>query len=154
MNWRRPPGPSGGKMTNRTFRLAVSTALGLALAGLAGRAIAQDNAAPPAEGTPPAGGEAAAPAATAPPAAATVASGSATDVTLRQGGIGIDGDVVIGLSKGNAGKPIQIVPNLYYGVSNELTVGFAHNPGAEVFQTQGSGLCLSGTPDCPKVYNN
>jgi hypothetical protein len=143
-------------MMNRTVRLAVSTALGLALAGLAGSAMAQDNAAPPAEGTPPAGGEAAAPpAATAPPAAATVASGGATDVTLHQGGIGIDGDVVIGLSKGNAGKPINIVPNLYYGVSNELTVGLAHNPGAEVFQTAGTGLCLSGTSGgCDKVYNN
>ena len=58
-------------------------------------------------------------------------------MTLHQGGINIDGDLVIGLSKGSAGKPIQIVPNLYYGVSNELTVGFANNPGAEVFQADG-----------------
>src|SRR3954471_24544018 len=117
MNWRRPPGPSGGKMTNRTVRLAVSTALGLALAGLAANAIAQDNAAPPAEGTPPAGGgPAAAAPATGPPAAAA-ATGGGRGVTLHQGGIGIDGDIVIGMSKDFAGKPIQIVPNLYYGVS-------------------------------------
>ncbi len=141
-------------MTNRTVRLAVSTALGLALAALAGSAMAQDNAAPAAEGTPPAGGEAAAPAATTPPAAAA-SGGFATDVTLHQGGIMIDGDVVIGLSSGSAGKPIQIVPNLYYGVSNELSVGLAHNPGAEIFQTDGRGLCLSGTSGgCAKVYNN
>jgi hypothetical protein len=141
-------------MTNRTARLLVSSALGLALAG-SGSAFAQDP--PPAEGTtPPAGGEATPP----PPAAAPAASsGGATDVTLRQGGIGIDGDLVIGLSKDNAGKPIQIVPNLYYGVSDVLTVGLAHNTGSEIFQAVnvpgGRGLCLSGESDgCRKVYNN
>jgi len=147
-------------MMNRTVRLAVSTAFGLALAGLAGNAIAQDNAAPPAEGTPPAGGDpaAAAPATTPPPAAAAT-GGGVTDVTLRQGGIGIDGDIVIGMSKDFAGKPIQIVPNLYYGVNDQLTVGVAHNAGSEVFQAfsvfGGRGVCLSGQSDgCRKVYNN
>jgi hypothetical protein len=57
------------------------------------------------------------------------------------------------------GKPIQIVPNLYYGVSSELTVGFAHNTGAEIFRRAalpgGLCLCLSGTSgNCAKVYNN
>ena len=123
-------------MTNRTARFVVCSALGLALATLAGpgRALAQDA---PAEGTPPAEG-------TAPPAAAAAPASSSgggylspTDVTLRQGAISIDGDVVVNLSSGAVGKPVQIVPNLYYGVNDALTVGFAQNPLAEIFQTIG-----------------
>jgi len=140
-------------MTHRTVHLVICSALGLALAST-GRAFAQDT---PAEGTPPAGGEATTP----PPAGPSAASNapiSATEATLHQGGIAVDGDAVFNLSKDNAFKPIQIVPNLYYGVSSELTVGFAHNTNAEIFQAAavpgGRGLCLSGTSGgCAKVYN-
>ena len=84
---------------------------------------------------------------------------SATEATLHQGAISVDGDVVIGLSKGNAWKPIQVIPNLYYGVSNELTAGFANNTNAEIFQAVsapgGRGLCLSGSSNgCAHVYNS
>lgn len=147
-------------MKNRTVRSVICSAVGLAMVALvgAGRALAEDSAAASAEGAPPAGGEAAA--TTPPPAAASVSAPiSATEATLHQGEISVDGDVVIGLSKGNAGEPIQIVPNLYYGVSPELTVGFAHNTNAEIFQAAsvlgGRGLCLSGTSGgCAHVYNN
>jgi len=140
-------------MMNRTVHLVICSALGLAFAST-GRAFAQDT---PAEGTPPAGGEATTPAPAGPSAAAS-APISATEATLHQGGISVDGDVVINLSKDAVGKPIQLVPNLYYGVSSELTVGFAHNPGAEIFQAVaapgGSGLCLSGTSgNCAHLYN-
>ena len=84
---------------------------------------------------------------------------SATEATLHQGAVNIDGDLVIGLSKGSAWKPIQIIPNLYYGVSNELTAGFANNTNAEIFQAVsapgGRGLCLSGSSNgCAHVYNS
>jgi hypothetical protein len=77
-------------------------------------------------------------------------------VTLRQGGISIDGDVAVGMSSGAAGKPISIVPNVYYGVNDQLTVGLASNPISEIFQNvAGQGLCLSGEADgCGKLYNN
>src|SRR5436305_12541551 len=121
------------KRKNRTVRLGVSTGLALAVVALsgAGRALARDSAA---------------------------SAISATEATLRQGAIGVDGDVVVGLSKGKAWKPVQVVPNLYYGVTNELTAGFAHNTDAEIFQAAsvpgGRGLCLSGTNDgCQKLYN-
>jgi len=144
-------------MTNRTVRFVVCSALGLALAG-SGSAFAQGNAAAP-EGAPPAapaGGEAP-PAVAATPAPAAPAAASATNITLHQGGIGIDGDIGVGLSKGAAGKPISIVPNVYYGVTDTLTVGLADNPGSEIFQTLGlaqRGLCLSGSTNCAKTYNN
>ena len=146
-------------MTNRYGRFAVTTALGLALAMVTGNAYAQDPAAsPPTEGTAPAGGDATTPPATT-SGGPTSASLAPTDVTLRQGAISIDGDIVIGMSKDFAGKPIQIVPNLYYGVNDALTVGIAHNTNAEIFQANsvlgGRGLCLSGESDgCRKLYNN
>jgi len=69
--------------------------------------------------------------------------------------VSIDGDLAVGLSSGATGKPINIVPNVYYGATPTLTVGLAHNPGSEIFQTFGRGLCLSGTSgNCAKVYNN
>lgn len=147
-------------MTNRSVRFAVCSALGLALAGLAGSSVAFAQDPPPAtEGTtPPPGGE------TTPPPAGDAAGGAAAPatgaplVTLRQGGFSIDGDVVIGLSSGSAGEPIQIVPNFYYGVSDVLSVGLAHNPGAEIFQTGSpvtGGLCLTGeSGGCFNFYNN
>jgi hypothetical protein len=77
-------------------------------------------------------------------------------VTLKQGGISIDGDVAIGMASGAAGKPISIVPNVYYGVNEALTVGLASNPFSEIFQNvAGRGLCLSGEADgCAKIYRN
>jgi hypothetical protein len=123
----------------------------VALSGT-GRALAQDNAAP--EGATPVSGEAAA--TTPPPAAASVSAPiSAAEATLHQGAISIDGDLVMSLSKDAVFKPVQIVPNLYYGVSSELTAGFVHNPFAEIFQTSGRGLCITGSSNgCAKVYNN
>ena len=143
-------------MTYGIARFVVCSALGLALATLAGpgRALAQDA---PAEGTPPAEGTARPAAAT--PATPAPSSGGGyltpTDVTLRQGAISIDGDVVVNLSSDAVGEPVQIVPNLYYGVNDALTVGFAQNPGAEIFQTTGSGLCITGSSKgCEHFYNN
>ena len=145
-------------MKNRTVRSAVCSALGLAVVALSGsgRALAEDKAGP-AEAAPRAGGDATP---TPPPAAASVTAPiSATEATLHQGAVNIDGDLVIGLSKGSAWKPIQIIPNLYYGVSNELTAGFANNTNAEIFQAVsapgGRGLCLSGSDKgCDHVYNS
>jgi len=59
------------------------------------------------------------------------------------------------MSKSAVGKPFSIVPNVYYGINDQLMVGIANNPGSEVFQTAtGAGLCLAGTSSgCPKVYN-
>lgn len=142
-------------MTNRSVRFAVCSALGLALAGLAGSGVAFAQDPPPADPTaPPPAGETAPPPATGDATAVPAAGGAGPAVTLRQAGVSVDGDVVIGLSSGSTGEPIQITPNLYYGISDQLTIGIAHNPFAEIFQTFGGGLCLSGEPTCSNVYNN
>src|SRR5437763_13225030 len=103
-------------MRRRTVRSVVRAAFGLALAGLrgSGTAFAQDP--PPAEATPPASGEpAAAPATATPGRTAAPAPASPTVLTLHQGSISVDGDVIANMSKDLVGKPIQIVPNLYLG---------------------------------------
>ena len=102
-------------MKIRTAPLSFTTALVLALVALpgSGRAFAQASPAP-GEGAATGGDTAAT--TPAPAAAAVTAPISATEATLHQGAIDVNGDLVIGLSSGNAGKPIQIIPNLYYGV--------------------------------------
>jgi hypothetical protein len=88
------------------------------------------------------------------PAPAPAAAGNPTDITLHKGGISIDGDLAVGMSKDATGKPISIVPNVYYGVNDQLTVGLASNPGSEIFQNvAGQGLCVSGTTDCAGGFN-
>ena len=144
-------------MTNRTVRFLVCSAIGLALAG-SGRAFAQDN--PPAEGgaaPPPAAGGEATPGVAATPAPAPAGAGNPTDITLKAGQVGAEADVAINLTKELVGKPFSIVPNVYYGVTDALSVGLASNPGSEVFQSPaaGNGLCLAGTSGgCGKIYSN
>jgi hypothetical protein len=145
-------------MKNRTVRFIFPAVLGAAVGALAGpgSACAADSAGP-AEAAPGTGGEAAP--TTPPPAAPSVSAPiSATEATLHQGAIAIDGDVVANLAKESAFKPVQVVPNLYYGVSNELTAGFAHNTNADIFQAAsvegGRGVCLGGSSNgCAHFYN-
>ena len=63
-------------------------------------------------------------------------------LTLAQGMLEVTVPLGIGLDKDVAGKPIFLSPTIYYGVSDAFTVGIRH------FQ----GLCVSGGPECPKVY--
>lgn len=65
-------------------------------------------------------------------------------LTLADGMLEVTVPLGIGLSKDRAGKPIFFTPSVYYGVTDTLTLGIRH------FQ----GLCVSGGPDCPKVYND
>lgn len=66
-------------------------------------------------------------------------------LTRAKGMIEIHGDVFINLSESAVAKPIAIAPDIWYGVSDKLTVGLTHN----------LGLCLTGTDNgCAKVYND
>jgi len=66
-------------------------------------------------------------------------------LTLAKGMIEIRGDVFVNLSKDAAGEPISIAPDVYYGVSDKLSVGLTHN----------LGICITGEDGgCAKVYND
>ncbi|MBC8132975.1 MAG: hypothetical protein H7X95_08350 [Deltaproteobacteria bacterium] len=62
--------------------------------------------------------------------------------------------LLMNASKGTFGKPTSLAPDLYYSISDTIQVGLLHT-GPMGWQTlPGAGLCLTGTPSCPKVYNN
>ncbi|HEX8910020.1 MAG TPA: hypothetical protein VF805_12530 [Anaeromyxobacteraceae bacterium] len=63
-------------------------------------------------------------------------------LTLAAGLLEVSVPLGIGVSRYRSGKPIFLTPSVYYGVSDTFTIGLRH------FQ----GLCLSGGPDCPKIY--
>ncbi len=70
---------------------------------------------------------------------------NARPLTLAKGMIEIRADVFINMSTDLVGKPIAIAPDIYYGVSDKLSLGLTH----------GIGLCLTGTDSgCAKVYND
>jgi hypothetical protein len=88
-----------------------------------------------------------------PPPPANWLDYNARPLTLSKGMLGIHADIVSNLSSGKGGKPVNIAPNLYYGVTDQLTIGVAENPEAE-FLPVGYGLCLGGTYCNNKFFNN
>lgn len=59
------------------------------------------------------------------------------------------------LSKDLIGKPISLVPNVYYGVSDKLQLGLVHDGPMRMQTPPGAGLCLTGSSNgCPHVYDN
>ena len=74
---------------------------------------------------------------------------------LPKGRALIDVYLEISLVSGNVFKPFSIAPDLWYGVSDDITVGLVHSVAGETgfIGGTGSALCLSGSDVC-KVYNN
>jgi hypothetical protein len=94
------------------------------------------------------------------PAEATAMGGpELTNILLAPGRLDIRVPLAIGLNSGDAGKPISIPVDIYYGLNEDLTIGLSHSNGtvaAVMPYGAGAGLCLSGKDDggCPKVYDN
>lgn len=66
-------------------------------------------------------------------------------LTLPSGMAQLRLDLDINMSRNAAGKPIVLAPDLYYGVSSDLTIGVDHV----------RSLCLSGQADgCRKTYDD
>lgn len=63
-------------------------------------------------------------------------------LTLAEGMLEVTVPLGIGLSKDHSGKPLTLAPSAYYGLTDALTVGLRHD----------QGFCLSGGPECQKVY--
>ena len=76
-------------------------------------------------------------------------------LTLPRGRLLLDALVEINLSSGGAFKPFSITPDLWYGATDELTVGLVHSSLAASGFIGGVGdaLCLSGSGSgCPDLY--
>jgi hypothetical protein len=91
------------------------------------------------------------------PAARIDADDELAPLTLGEGEIRIDGVFEISLSSGSVFEPFSIAPDIYYGLSDELTLGVIHSGFGTTgfFGGLGNGLCLTGEDGgCPNVYDN
>src|SRR5687768_14788793 len=65
--------------------------------------------------------------------------------------------IVINMTSDLVADPINVPLDIYYGVSDDLTLGISHSSGLVQGVTPyriASGLCLSGDLFCSKAYNN
>jgi hypothetical protein len=60
----------------------------------------------------------------------------------------------INTSRNLGAKPISLAPDLYYAVTDSVQIGLLHNLPMGLLTRPGAGICLSGKPSCPRVYNN
>lgn len=62
--------------------------------------------------------------------------------------------LLVDASKGSFGKPTSLAPDLYYALSDTVQIGLLHTGPMGWQSRPGFGLCLTGNPECPEVYNN
>lgn len=77
--------------------------------------------------------------------------------TLAEGKISIAAALQVGLVKENAGDPLSIAPDVWYGINNKLSAGVVTSAQAQTgFWTglAGTGLCVSGDGCNDKVFDN
>jgi hypothetical protein len=95
-----------------------------------------------------------------PHAADAAAEGGEEQLTLPKGRALLDAFLEANLSSGAAFKPFSISPDVWYGATDEITVGLVHSAlGATGFMGRlgafngGDALCLAGSDNgCPDVY--
>jgi hypothetical protein len=94
---------------------------------------------------------------TKPPDAAAAAADGADQLTLPKGRALIDGYLAINLSDGASFKPVSISPDIWYGATDDITVGLVHS-GVGQSGFMGNpirSLCLTGTENgCLDFYSN
>lgn len=78
-------------------------------------------------------------------------------LVLPKGGIDVNAQVEIDLSKNLVGKPISLAPDIWYGVTDDLTLGLVHSTTGSTGLIGGFGdsLCLTGKDNgCEHLYKN
>jgi hypothetical protein len=67
-----------------------------------------------------------------------------------------DTTVFVNLSKDEAGEPVQLAPDLWYGVTDRFALGVVHSSYNTVgFYGYGGGICVGGEDQgCSDVYEN
>lgn len=78
-------------------------------------------------------------------------------VTMSAAQLEIIAPVVINASSNQIAKPISIPLDIYYGVSDRLTLGLSHSGGSiqgvEPYDLR-LGLCVTGQDGCERTYDN
>ena len=62
--------------------------------------------------------------------------------------------LLVNASQDNFGKPTSLAPDLFYAITDNVQIGLLHTGPMGWQSRPGVGLCLTGTPSCPKVYDN
>ncbi|HEY4244670.1 MAG TPA: hypothetical protein VGM88_32875 [Kofleriaceae bacterium] len=78
-------------------------------------------------------------------------------LVLPKGKLAINAELGINLSKDGVGKPVSFSPDVWYGVTDMITLGLVHSyTGTTGFLGGvGTSLCLGSTDNgCARVYNN
>jgi hypothetical protein len=77
------------------------------------------------------------------------------DVVLPVDGGEASGTLEVNLTRRYESEPASVAPDLYYGVTRELTVGIIHSSRAMGVIDAGAGLCFRGeTHECSAPYDN
>jgi opacity protein-like surface antigen len=85
------------------------------------------------------------------------AEGGERKMTMPAGRALVQAFAEISLSQDAALEPLSIAPDVWYGVSDVLTVGLVHSARGATgfFGDAGNGLCLTGDEGgCGKIYNS
>ena len=63
--------------------------------------------------------------------------------------------IEVNLSKRYEWKPVSVAPDVWFGVTDQLTIGLIHSSRAMGVIDAGNGLCSTGsTHGCPAAYDN
>jgi len=92
-----------------------------------------------------------------PPEAKPTAEATIPPWILRRASVRFDATLELEMSKDNVAKPVSIAPDLWYGVSDDVTVGITDSRFAATgFRgSAGGAFCVTGTTrGCPRLYNN
>jgi hypothetical protein len=91
-------------------------------------------------------------------AAVSTETASSDGFTLPKGKLALNVNLGVNLSSDAVGKPVSLSPDLWYGVSDDLTIGLVHSgEGLNGFlgTSTGGSLCLAGEKNgCADVYHN
>ncbi|HEX3765163.1 MAG TPA: hypothetical protein VHW23_40985 [Kofleriaceae bacterium] len=94
---------------------------------------------------------------TKPPDATAGADGTTDALTLQKGRAVLNVFLEINLSNGAAFKPVSLSPDIWYGVTDEITAGLVHSSVGTTGFIGGAGdsLCLTGSSGlCGDFYRN
>src|SRR4051812_32455175 len=91
-------------------------------------------------------------------AAAAAAGGEGGDqLVLQKGRLSLNAYLEINLSSGGTFKPVSISPDLWYGITDDITAGVVHSAVGTTGFIGGVGesLCLTGSSSgCADLYQN
>src|SRR5882757_2600288 len=81
---------------------------------------------------------------------ASVSTATASDTdgfVVPKGKLVLDAQLELNLSSGNAFKPVSLAPDLWYGVTDDITLGLVHSGLGETgfIGAVGDSLCLTGS---------